>query len=414
MLLLGLTSEVKIMLKKLNSATIILVLVLTMVMAMSITVAAANNKPYGYTYDDAATNKTVYKFYSFSDTKKAYVLAREFYSKSSYLYRSNGTLITNQSAGSGSKFNGFAENSYFYIITKTGGLTQIDTQNHPTELLKSGAIRLNYNSDDIAYTVTTTSGTFYLKNLKPAPEKDDDDEYNQPTVKKSPNRVDIYTNSANETVYEGYKNGKLKVKLVVSSNGSRVLNATAKVRLTDTLQGAKFLGMDHSYNVYLYEKNSLYRFKQNNWYNASRLALSGNYKSFKKDDNGFISKIVTSSSSYTMKQLTTASKWKAKKTYVVSKAGYKTLYRKGSTSSYTLSLKSGVLRLNGKKVASGVSKYDFINGKTFAYSKKGTALSASLKNPKKYKRICNGVKKFKTNSVGLATKIVTTKGTRKF
>ena len=115
-----------------------------------------------------------------------------------------------------------------------------------------------------------------------------------------------------------------------------------------------------------------------------------------------------------MKQLTTASKWKAKKTYVVSKAGYKTLYRKGSTSSYTLSLKSGVLRLNGKKVASGVSQYDFINGKTFAYSKKGTALSASLKNPKKYKRICNGVKKFKTNSVGLATKIVTTKGTRKF
>lgn len=405
------------MMKKLNIATILMVLVLVLsTMAAPATVKASDsNKPYGYTYDDAATNKTVYKFYGFSETKKVYVLSKEFYSKGTYLYRSDGTLITNQLAGSGSKFNGFAENSYFYSITKTGGLTQIDTQNRPTEILESGAIRLNYNSDDIAYTVTTTSGTFYLKNLKPAPEKDDDDEYNQsPTVKKSPNRVDIYTNSANETVYEGYKNGKLKVKLIVSSNGSRVLNATARVRLTDTLQGAKFLGMDHSYNVYLYEKNSLYRFKQGNWYNASRLALSGNYKSFKKDDNGFISKIVTSKSSYTMKQLTTASKWKAKKTYVVSKSGYKTLYRKGSTSSYTLSLKSGILKLNGKKVASGVSKYGFINGKTFVYSKKGTGFSATLKNPKKTKKVCTGVKNFKINSVGITTKIVTTKGTRKF
>ena len=113
------------MMKKLNIATILMVLVLVLsTMAAPATVKASDsNKPYGYTYDDAATNKTVYKFYGFSETKKVYVLSKEFYSKGTYLYRSDGTLITNQLAGSGSKFNGFAENSYFYSITKTGNKT---------------------------------------------------------------------------------------------------------------------------------------------------------------------------------------------------------------------------------------------------------------------------------------------------
>ncbi|MBQ8634725.1 hypothetical protein IJ425_01050 [bacterium] len=378
-----------------------------------LTVNAAENTPYGYTYDDAATYKTVYKYYAWSQTKNSYGLAREFYSKGTYVYFGSGTLICNDSISNGAKYNGFDEEGNFFIITKNHALIKVSTTNKVTTLVESGVTRLNYNSDDLAYSVTTTGGAVYLSNLKPAPDTDNDDTYTEPVVVKNANRVDIYTNSANETVYEAYKNGNIKTQLVVSANGANVLNATAKVRLTDTLKGAKFLGFDTNYNVYLYEKGILYRFRDNKWYSAEKLNLSGTYKSYKKDDNGFITKIVTNKTSYTMKQLTTSGKWKASKTYVVKKSGYQTLYVKGSATSNTLALKSGVLTLNGKKIASGVSKYGFTKSKKIIFLKKGAVYTAKLSKPAYVSKFCTKGKTFKTNSLGLVTKVVRTKGIKK-
>ena len=397
--------------------SIAFILLLSFAISEPLHVNAASNAPYGYTYEDSATYKTVYKYYSWNETN--YSLTKEFYSKSSAksttVYFSSGTVVSNNAVAGGAKFNGFDKEGNFYIITKDSALLKVSTTNKVTTLVDSGVNRLNYNSDDLAESVSTSSGALYLSNLKPAPEKDTDDTYNPPVIKKADNRVDIYSNSTNETEYEAYKNKKVKTRLVVSSNGTKVLNSTAKVRLTDTLKGAKFLGFDTNYNVYLYEGGTLYRFKDGKWYSAEKLVLSGTYKNFKKDDNGFITKIVTTKSSYTMKQLTTSGKWNASKTYVVSKSGYKTLYIKGSSASNTLALKNGTLTLNGKKVATGVSKYGFTKSKKVIYIKKDSknVYTATLSKPTKSVRFCTKGKSFKTNSVGLVTTVVRTKGTKK-
>lgn len=378
------------------------------------TAFAADTSPYGYTYDDAATYRTIYKYYRYDTNKKTYVLDREFYSKGSYLYKSNGTLITSNSLGAGSKYQCFDTAGNFYSILKDLSVSKVDITGKIIDLNLKNAVKFNYNSDDLGISVSTKDGNFYLSNLAPAPETDDDEDTQVPTtVSKPKNRVDVYTNSAGELVYDGYQNSNLKTRIIVSSNGKSVLNATNKVRLTDTLKGAKFIGFDTSYNVYLTEGNSLYRFISGNWYSAQRMALNGSYKSFKRDDNGFISKVVTSNASYTISQLTTPNKWRASKTYAVSKGNYTTLYIKGSTSSHTLSLKSKSLYLDGKKVASGVSKFGFINSKKFAFIKTNkNVYTATLTKPSKAKKVYSGGKSFKTSS-GLTTKVVTTKGTKK-
>ena len=396
--------------KRFLSALVLLVIFATTNIT-TVNAASSANVPYGYTYDDSATYKTVYRFYDFSSSRNTYFLAREFYSKGSYVYTSSGVLVSNQSAGAGSKFQGYDESGNFFIVGVNGSLSKLDTTNKVTVLLESGVIKLNYNEDELAYSITTISGTVYLSNFKPAPEVDNDDDYNEPVVSKPSNRVEIYTNSAKELVYDAYASNKLKSRIVVSANGSKVLNATAKVRLTDTLKGAKFVGFDSSYNVYLYEGSSLYRFKNGSWFSAQKMQLSGTYKSFKKDDAGFISQVVTSKNTYTIKQLTVSGKWKAKRTYAVHKSNYITMYVKGKTTSYTLSTSKGVLKLNGKKVASGVSKYGFIGAKKLIYVKNGKIYTATIKNLKKQK-ICNG-KTLKTNSVGLVTKVITSAGKSK-
>lgn len=396
-----------------NILTLVVLIIVMLGITTPVPANAADTSPYGYTYDDSANFRTVYKFYCWSSSKNNYGLAKEFYSKGSYVYTANGVLICNNSKSNGALYNGFDENGNFFIITKDSSVVKIDTTNKVTTLLEKGATHLNYNADELAYSVGTSNGNVYLSNLNPAPETDNDT-YTEPVVQKASNRVEIYTNSANELVYEAYKNNKIQTKLVVSSNGSSVLNATAKVRLTDTLKGAKFVGFDTSYNVYLYEKGTLYRFKEGNWYSPQKLALSGNYKSFQKDENGFVTKIVTSQTSYTMKQLTTSSKWKATKTYVVSKSGYKTLYIKGSVTSNTLALSSGVLTLNGKKVSRSVKNYGFVGSKKIIYMKKnGVVYTASLSKPTKAKKLCTKGKSFKCSSVGLVTKVLTSKGSKK-
>lgn len=395
-----------------NTLTIVFVIALTL--AARLSVSAATNAPYGFTYDDSASGKTMYQYYSYSQDRTSYVQTCKFYSKGSYIYTGKGVLVCNTSAGSGSRYNGFDEKGNFYIITSSGKLTSTNLNNKITVLLESGAVKLNYNSDDIAISVTTKSGTKSLSTLENTPEIDEDDDYTAPVVSKNKNRVDIYTNSANELVYEAFKNGKVKTQIVVSSNGKKVLNSTNGVRLSDTLVGAKFMGFDPSYNIYLYENNgTLYRFKSGSWYSAEKLSLSGTYKSFKKDENGFISKIVSSKGSYTVKQLTNSNKWKSKKTYTVKKSGYVTLYTKGSTKSNTLTLKSRQLSLNGKKIASGVTKYGFTSSKKIVYIKSGKAYTTTLSNPTKAKRICVKAKNLSTNKYGLVTKVVMAKGSKK-
>lgn len=402
-------------------AIITFVIAFTAVMIQTKEVSAANNTaPYGYTYDDAATGRTIYKYYEYDSSKKSFVCAREFYSLQKKVCSQNGTMVTALSAGTGSRYNGFGLTGIFYAITGKGELISVDKNNKITILIPSGANYLQYTKDDLADIVVTSTGSKYLSTLKEAPEKDDPADEPAPApvkpAKKAANRVEIYQNSAGEMVYEAYKSNKVKLQIITSKDGKKVLNATKGVRLSDFVKGAKFMGIDPSYNVYMYETNgsgTLYRFKSSNWYSAEKIVLSSAFKKFETNKNGFIEKVVTEDASYTIKQLTTSGKWKAKKTYAVDKISYVTLYIKGSTKSHTMSIENGVLSINGKAVDIGVSKFVFISAKKFAYIKAGKAYTATIAKPTKSKMVCAKVKDFKKNNVGLATKIVLSNGKTK-
>lgn len=397
--------------KKIKSSVkiVAMLLALCIIFGSCPNVFAANtaNAPYGYTYDDAATGRTMYKYFNY--VKSSYSATRVFYSRGNTVYQSNGTVVTNLSAGPGSQYNGFALGELFCYITSNGEVISVDKNNKVTILIPSGAISFSYNADELITIVKTTSGNKYISNLADAPETDD----NTVSVitNKSANRVEIFTNSAGEMVYNAFKNNKLALSIVTSKNGQKVLNATDKVRLSDTVKGAKFMGLDTFYNVYLYELNgTVYRFKNGNWYSAERIKLNSTFKSFKTDDNGFISQIVTAKDTFTIKQLTTSNKWKAKKTYVVTKDNYCTLYIKGTTKSYTLLLVNGILRLNGKKVATNVSKFGFISAKKLGYIRKGVTFTSKISKPKNSSKFCSNSNNFKKSKIGLIKKVVLKNG----
>ena len=401
-----------------------LVLVMTCILGCTTTAFAANtdDPPYGYTYDDAASNRTVYKYFYYNSSKDSYVAKRTFYSSGNTVYFSNGAVVTSASAGSGYRYNGFNTEGVFYAITSNGELLGIGGNNKVITVLSSGAIELCYNNDDLATSVKTSSGTKSLSDWKDVSDSGNNgnnngnngNSGNNNTVVPTPSeldRIEVYTNSAEEMVYDAYQGNTIKVSIILSSDGKHILNVTNGVRLSDTLKGVKFMGIDSDYNVYLYETNgTLYRFKFGSWYSAEKIALGSAFKTYKTDEKGFLSQVVTENDTYTLKQLTTSDKWKASKTYVVTKDTYATLYTKDTVESHTLMLTNGVLTLDGKEVDDTVSAFGFISETSFCYIRNGRVYKATISAPTNMKRVCTGASSFKRNDIGLTTTVVLANG----
>ncbi len=387
--------------------------------------ASSETDPYGFYYDEASLGRTMYEYYVYDRREDSHIIAKTFYSIGNSVYTRNGDLVTNSSAGSGALYNGFATNGDFYFITSSGSLIRVDSAGRQSVQYSSGAISLSYTSDDLAEIVQTTSGNKYLSNLSSAPSgtpgTPGNNNNNKPGSKTS--RVEMYTNTSGEMVRDAYELGNLKVSIVVSKDGKSVLNATYGVRLSDTLKGAKFLGFDTSYNVYLYEKNgTLYRFTFGNWYSAECVRLDSKFKTFRTDQNGFISTIITEKSSYTIGQLTDTvnNKWVAKETYAVVKDTYTTLYTKGSVESNTLMWNDGSLYLNGIVVApkivaglitSNIGDFGFISDKEFCYIRENMVFICSIYDrPEDGWCYCTDAKSLRTNDVGLVNQVVLRNG----
>lgn len=387
--------------------------------------ASSETDPYGFYYDEASLGRTMYEYYVYDRREDSHIIAKTFYSIGNSVYTGNGDLVTNSSAGSGALYNGFATNGDFYFITSSGSLIRVDSAGRQSVQYSSGAISLSYTSDDLAEIVQTTSGNKYLSNLSGTPSgtpgTPGNNNNNKPGSKTS--RVEMYTNTSGEMVRDAYELGNLKVSIVVSKDGKSVLNATYGVRLSDTLKGAKFLGFDTSYNVYLYEKNgTLYRFTFGNWYSAECVRLDSKFKTFRTDQNGFISTIITEKSSYTIGQLTDTvnNKWVAKETYAVVKDTYTTLYTKGSVESNTLMWDDGSLYLNGIVVAprivaglitSNIGDFGFISDKEFCYIRENMVFICSIYDrPEDGWCYCTDAKSLRTNDVGLVNQVVLRNG----
>jgi hypothetical protein len=392
-------------------ATIICAIAIMCCTTQVTTVSAATaNMPYSYNWvDDSNGNKHI-QFYEY--TKNTYMITRRVIIKNKNVYSYDGKLLY-----SNVKEAGYSVAGDLYVILSTGNVEKM-TYAGKKVTYKVNAIKLNFDAEDLVATILVTGkGNVKLAELasianptptpspSPTPTNPTPTPANPtptPTPAKAKNRVERTATTSGQRV-KAFQNNKNKVQILVE--GSKVLNETASVRLSDTVKGAKFLGIDKSYSVYLYETNgTLYRFKFGSWYSAETMKLNGTFKSSKNDSNGFLESVTTNKGTYKVSSLNKPSVWKAKKTYAVNKATYVTLYTKGTTTSKTLSMKNGTLYLNGKKVTNKVTKFGFINSKKFVLLKSGKVYTASISSPTKIK-VVNSKKKgtFKPSKLGLVS-----------
>lgn len=393
-------------------ATIICAIAILCCTTQTTVSAATANMPYSYNWvDDSNGNKHI-QFYEY--TKNTYMITRRVIIKNKNVYSYTGELMYTSV-----KEAGYSSSGDLYVILSTGNVEKM-TYTGKKVSYKVNAVKLNFDAEDLVTTVLVTGkGNVKLADLasvanptptpspspSPTPANPTPTPANPtptPTPSKSKNRVERTATSSGQRI-TAYKDNKSKLKILVA--GSKVLNETASVRLSDTTKGAKFLGIDTSYSVYLYEKNgTLYRFKFGSWYSAETMKLNGSFVSSKNDSNGFLNSITTNKGTYKVSSLNKPSVWKAKKTYAVNKTSYVTLYTKGTTTSKTLNLKNGNLYLNGKKVTNKVTKFGFVNAKKFVLIKSGKVFTANITTPTKLKAV-NRKKKgtFKPGKLGLVS-----------
>lgn len=396
-------------------ATIICAIAIMCCTTQATTVSAATaNAPYGYSWNDDNTGNKHIQFYEFDKNLNSYRITRRVMMKNKNLYSNSGALLY-----SNVKEAGYSATGDLYVILSTGNVEKLTYAGKKVSY-KVNAVKLNFDTEDLVVTIMVTGkGNVKLADLasvanptptpspspSPTPANPTPTPANPtptPTPSKSKNRVERTATSSGQRI-TAYKDNKSKLKILVA--GSKVLNETASVRLSDTVKGAKFLGIDTTYSVYLYETNgTLYRFKFGSWYSAETMKLNGSFISSKNDSNGFLNSITTNKRTYKVSSLNKPSVWKAKKTYAVNKSTYVTLYTKGSSSSKTLKLLKGTLYLNGKKVTNKVTKFGFINAKKFVLLKSGKVYTASISSPTKIK-VVNSKKKgnFKPGKLGLVS-----------
>lgn len=396
-------------------ATIICAIAIMCCTTQATTVSAATaNAPYGYSWNDDNTGNKHIQFYEFDKNLNSYRITRRVMMKNKNLYSNSGALLY-----SNVKEAGYSATGDLYVILSTGNVEKLTYAGKKVSY-KVNAVKLNFDTEDLVVTIMVTGkGNVKLADLasvanptptpspspSPTPANPTPTPANPtptPTPSKSKNRVERTATSSGQRI-TAYKDNKSKLKILVA--GSKVLNETASVRLSDTVKGAKFLGIDTTYSVYLYETNgTLYRFKFGSWYSAETMKLNGSFVSSKNDSNGFLNSITTNKGTYKVSSLNKPSVWKAKKTYAVNKSTYVTLYTKGSSSSKTLKLLKGTLYLNGKKVTNKVTKFGFINAKKFVLLKSGKVYTASISSPTKIK-VVNSKKKgnFKPGKLGLVS-----------
>ncbi len=163
--------------------------------------------------------------------------------------------------------------------------------------------------------------------------------------------------------------------------------------------GIRFVGVTSS-QVYLYEDStsSLYRFKISNIFKPDKIKFRKGTKLENTVCNakGYLTKVVTSSGTFTTKQLVAEKKWYPKKSYAMNKKGYCTYYLANSSKTYTLSLKGNKLYLGNRMITTGISRksesFGFY-GKYIRFVKGKNAYQAKISAPTKAKLWKKNVKK---------------------
>ena len=229
---------------------------------------------------------------------------------------------------------------------------------------------LNMNSETMVESVTFLDGTTKsINDLLPSSTAT-----TTPPTTKPANTPNTESNSGNSSKPDKTSKSSSKVEEWKDSAGqhhfkfgkNEVIVDGKKIYLNDyriselCTYGVRFIGIDTSGRVYLYEDKtiSLYRFKVSNIFKPDKIKFKKGTKlqNIVTNKKGCMTKVVTSSGTFTVKQLVVDKTWYPKKSYVINKQNYCTYYMAETSKTYTLTLKGNKLYLGKKLVAKGITR----------------------------------------------------------
>lgn len=350
---------------------------------------AAANSPYcRISYDSNVGCNTV-KYFSYDKKDVAHYDASRFvkFYDGKILLGNSNTLITSTHK-LGTNPGWIPDGTYLVWLETDNSFKGHHFATGQTVKLADNVLSIGINADSMAETVTFADGkSVAISTLLPnsAPPQEPPKVQPIPSIppKQPSNR--LLKEWTDEKGRENFEFGKNK--LVVA--GKNVYFNNFKIsELCNS--GVKFVGIDSSYKVYLYEDASCsyYRFAPKNLFVPKKIqfAKKGKLVSVVNDTNGFLTKIITTTGTFGLSQLSKKATWKPTISYAINKADYCTYYLAKSTKSYTLRKKGSCLYLGKKLIAKGISKksnaFGFA-GKKIYYCKNGKFYRAKIASPYK-------------------------------
>lgn len=393
----GKTRKGGLFMKKTTKLIAILMAIMTLVNLTPAIAKAATNPPYcRISYDSSLGCNTV-KYYAYDKSGVArYDASRliKFYDRKILLGTSNTVVTSKHKAGTNPAW--ILDGSYLVWQETDESFHAHKYATGENIKLADKILAIGINSDSMAETVTLADGksvkiSTLISESTSTPQKPTQTPSTPSSVPKTNKKIKEWTDSLGR---EHFKFGKNE--LIV--DGKNIFFNNFKIsELCNS--GVKFIGIDSSYYVYLYEdaSDSYYQFSPKNIFVPKKISFpkKGKLLSVINDSNGFLKKIVTTSGTFSIKELTKPATWKPPISYAINKANYCTYYIAKTTKSYTLKRKGSSLYLGKKLIARGISKgsnaFGF-KGKNLYYAKNGKIQEAKISNPKKA-HVVKGAKK---------------------
>ncbi len=380
----------------------ILVIAMTLVALSQPVNAASATSPYcRISYDTSMGCNTV-KYYSYIKGIAQYDASRlvKFYDGKVLLGTSETVVTTNHKLGTNPSW---ITDGSFLIWQEADADLSLCARGYSDGInrtIATGVTSISLNAESMVETVSFADGT--SKSIKdllgstssaPAPTPVPVPVPTPAPVTTTPPAIKEWTDSVNRDHFKFGKN-----ELIVDGK---------KIYLNDYLiselcnSGVRFVGIDNQNRVYLYEDRSacFYRFNTKNIFKPIKMKFATGAKllSVEKNSNGYITKVVTSAGTFSIKQLVADKKWYPKKSYVMNKHGYCVYYMSESSKTYTLTIKGNNLYLGKKLIVKGISRktdsFGF-KGKYIRYIKNGYDCQVKISNPKKVTILKKGVKKY--------------------
>jgi hypothetical protein len=196
------------------------------------------------------------------------------------------TQVANNLRGAQRRYFGFYDGNTFMFINTNGALISINRSDWAaTTLVASGVTELRRNRFDLLTSAVVNGTQVNIVDIISTPPGGEEG-----TVDRtSGDFVTRSRDSQGRFVLEAFRRNNSTMVIHLTDSG-RVVNVTANVILTEHCKGARFLGIDDLYGVWLYDEArlELLRFVHGSWNNPQRISLTGELLGITNARDGFM------------------------------------------------------------------------------------------------------------------------------